>query len=462
MRVLLRYGWVIGSFALGIAACTGDDGPPGPPGPPGPQGPPGGAEGGAGGADAGELGPPGLEGPQGEKGDKGDPGDPGEPGPEGPPGEVPEGTLTATCLGPCHGFTGIVEQWKTSTHYATYIANLGGEEVATWTGSTACGNCHAIDAIEQRVDGNVNFAGTAGPKNVTTGQLNYLNSTNSRVVEATYAGQATVAVVHCTTCHEATPENDPHRTGDNYEPGSFPLRVPTDEPALIEKSAAGGSVDGTAARNYGTGNACIWCHKSRKDVTQYIAATGNSLNTNWGPHQGPQADVFTGKGGYHYPNVTYSSSSHEGFTNGCVDCHMASIPSNAGVGDHSFYPHLSTCQRQGCHTSATSFNVNNGQATVRNGLRELRRALNERELLTRGAGPLTEAELADDHFHEDKVATVTNVAGPTAGAVYNYLIIARGSGMGAHNPIYVQQLIYDSYRALTESAPNTFQTRPAP
>ena len=63
--------------------------------------------------------------------------------------------LPTSCLSPCHGFNGIVEQWKTSTHYSAFISNLGGDEVATWTGATACGNCHAADALQMRVAGAV-------------------------------------------------------------------------------------------------------------------------------------------------------------------------------------------------------------------------------------------------------------------------------------------------------------------
>ncbi len=55
--------------------------------------------------------------------------------------------LSTSCLTPCHGFNGIVEQWKTSTHYAAFVSNLGSDEVTTWTGATACGNCHSVDAL---------------------------------------------------------------------------------------------------------------------------------------------------------------------------------------------------------------------------------------------------------------------------------------------------------------------------
>lgn len=462
-----------GAFGLlGLLAmsCTGDAGKDGAVGPPGargatgPAGPPG--EGAAGAAD-GEPGPRGPAGPEGPPGPTGPAGPKGDDGSGGEGGAGPSDPLTVGCLGPCHGFTGIVEQWKTSTHFATFIANLGGEEVATWTGATTCGNCHAIDAIQQRVNGNVRFNGSTGPVNVTHGETNYVDTTNGRVVESLYAGQATVAVVHCTTCHEVSADNDPHLTGKPYTPGSFPLRVPSaaGDQARIEKSSALGVADGTEAGPYGMGNACIWCHKSRKDVTNYIAATNNLTSVNWGPHEGPQADIFSGKGGYHYSGQTYGASSHQGFVNGCVDCHMPSVAKNSGIGDHSFYPQLSACQKSGCHSTATSFDVGGGQSAMKGGIQELRVALNDLGWLTRSTAapyaPLAARDLADQAFQEDKVLPgATGVTADQAGALYNYLLLARGSGGGTHNPIYVRQLIFDSVKALTGSAPVTVPIRP--
>ena len=98
-----RYALVVFS-ALGLvaAACSGSDGADGKQGP------------------AGSDGAPGATGATGPTGATGAPGPTGATGPTGPGGSgadggVPEGGLTASCLGPCHGFGGIVEQWKTST-----------------------------------------------------------------------------------------------------------------------------------------------------------------------------------------------------------------------------------------------------------------------------------------------------------------------------------------------------------
>ena len=221
---LLLIGALIpGSLVVWLSACAGDNGKDGAVGPAGAQGPDG-APGATG--KAGPAGPVGAAGPQG---------DPGMTGSAGASGADTTGLLATSCLSPCHGFNGIVEQWKGSTHFATFIANLGGDEVATWTGPQACGNCHALDAIEQRVAGNVTFAGAGGPDSAH-GQLSYTNA--GKVAESTYAGQSTVAEVSCVTCHDSSAAIDPHVTGKTYTPNSFPLRVPTgaDDQALLERA----------------------------------------------------------------------------------------------------------------------------------------------------------------------------------------------------------------------------------
>jgi hypothetical protein len=416
----------------------------------------------------GDAGPPGAEGPAGPRGATGAMGAMGTPGAIGAAGSAgtAEGILNVSCLSPCHGFSGLVAQWQTSTHYATYISNLGGDEVPTWTGATACGNCHAIDAIAQRMAGNLGIVGTTAPSDPQHGKLEYVSSINQAVTEPTYLGHSTVAEVHCTTCHDVNASNDPHRTGATYVEGSFPLRVATgpDDQTLIEKGSAVGVSDGTPAGKFNVGNVCISCHRSRKDVTNYVLASNNLSSTHWGPHEGPQADVYSGKGGYQYPGKTYGNSSHQAFKNGCVDCHMPEVAANQGVGNHSFYAQLSACQKMGCHVNATSFDMAGGQSAVRSNLQDLRVALNTAGYLTRGTvapyPALSADELKDLTFSLDQVRPSTAVPADKAGAVYNYLVLARGSADGVHNPLYTKELIYDSYQAIAGTFPPSLPTRP--
>jgi len=437
---------VVGAV-LGAWACGGEDGTSGAMGPPGAKGEQG---------EPGEPGEPGSAGPEGEPGEPGPAGPPGPAGEQGPPGTggtggtIAAGVLTASCLQPCHSFSGIVEQWKTSRHYSTYIANLGDDEVDTWTGAKTCGNCHAVDGVEQRISGNVTFSGTTGPVELANGQLNYRNSGSGAISEIIYAGQATVAAVNCSTCHDDSPAHDPHLTGGDYVTGAFPLRVPSaaTDFSIVDRSATLGTSTGTHSRNYGVGNACIWCHKSRKDVTNYVLAANNNISSgSWGPHEGPTSDVYTGEGGYEFPGKNYGNSSHSNLATGCVQCHMPPLSANGGIGDHSFYPQLSACQQ--CHAGATSFDILGGQTQVSGMLQSLRVALNDLGMLTRdGINPLDADALEDTDFALDEALPQSGVSGEVAGPLYNYFVMARGSALGVHNPSYTQQIVYDSIEAV--------------
>ena len=460
VKIIIPLTGLLVSGSVILSACsgkTGADGEPGPPGSPGGQG------------------PRGEQGEKGEPGDPGTPGEPGEKGEQGPPGmgaggagtvELPEGTINSSCLTPCHAFTGVVEQWKTSTHYATFVANLGGEEAETWTGARSCGLCHAIDGIQVRLEETL-LGGS--PLHQEQGQINYLDG--SSVKEASYSGSASVAAVACSTCHDTSPENDPHLTGEDYTPGSFPLRVPTgsSEVAYLEKSSAPDLAEGTPTGAYRTGNACMWCHKSRKDVADYVTEPTNINNAHWGPHEGPQADIFTGLGGYHFTSKTYGSSTHQdasSLADGCASCHMPGIDSNEAVGNHSFKPQQSVCLD--CHSPAQlqdGFDVNGGQSLVKTMLRKLRILLNSDDTYhaltseTAAGAALSANALNGDDFALDEtrpgagLGAASTMSQDQAGAVYNYLLVARGSAFGVHNPRYTKQLIWDSYEALYNALP---------
>jgi len=420
---------------------------------------------------AGEEGQRGVAGPPGPVGSQGPSGTAGPPGPAGPPGSgmaIPDGGMAAglptSCLSPCHGFNGMVEQWKTSTHYSTFISNLGGEEVGTWTGPASCGNCHAQDALELRVAGTLGTLAGGVVTNPAHGELGYRNPSNGALAESTYAGNSKVAQVGCVTCHSVTEATDPHRTGLPYVAGSFPLRVPSgaSDPARIEKSPDTSGVIGTQA-GVGTSNTCIWCHRSRKDVTNYIGPQNSITSAHWGPHEGPQADVFSGAGGYHFAGRAYGASTHQQAL-GCVDCHMPQVAANSRSANHSFDPQLSACTS--CHIGATSFDINGGRSQVRSSIAELQKALNNAGYLSRSVAapyqPLSADELADGYFELDETRPGGGPDGGTlrltadqAGALYNYLIVVRDKSSGAHNPKYTRQLIFDAYFAITGLPPTT-------
>jgi hypothetical protein len=421
-------------------------------------------------------GPTGPAGTNGDNGPAGPQGTVGPAGPAGPPGEAgPPGTTTVgdagttipvSCLSPCHGFNGVVSQYQGSIHYLVYLANVDTTTAEEWTAPGApCGNCHAIDALQQRTSGSVGTNGDAAVASLANGELGYLDPTSGKLAAAAYVGSATVAQVYCSTCHAVTNQNDPHKTGVPWTPGSFPLYVSPDAGDIfLEKSPAAGSVTGSDVGFYGPGDTCMWCHRSRNDVTNYVTAS-NRMSTHWGPHEGPQADVFTGRGGYEYPNQSYGTSTHQQKLS-CVDCHMPDVATNAGVPNHTFNPQISTCSASSCHTPApTTFDVAGGEATVKSVLTDLERAMNNLGWLTRSStapyATLTDNDagtglVGDGNWALDQPMPGVTLTGPQAGAMYNYILVARGGAFGVHNPLYVKQLMYDSYVAVTGGPPPTF------
>ncbi len=404
--------------SAGVVACTGSDGAPG------------------------ATGTAGASGPAGT---------PGQPGAEGKPG-VPDGGvgLGSACTTPCHTFNGVVDQWRFSNHSHPQNNEIGGG---------SCGNCHAVDGIQQRRANAYAIAADGGtPTNVANGHINYVGA-GGAVSEIGYGGATAIGRIHCSTCHDFNPTTDPHVTG-KYVAGQAPIRVPggVNDKAYIEKSTDGGAPVGQAV-GFKTGNLCVFCHKSRKDIASYITASNAMSNFRWGPHAGPQTDVYSGKGGYHFAGLAYGSSTHTTVSDGCVSCHMRPVPGNNNVPDHTMKPQVAYCKT--CHTqyTGTDFNIQGGRTVVKNALTELQAALNTAGLLTRSeVAPypeLSDEERADGQFHLDYARPKSGVGGanlvldaPTAGALYNYFIVARGKDLGVHNPTYAKQLLWDSIRQI--------------
>lgn len=406
--------------------------------------------------DAASVGEPGAPGAPGVAGP---PGAPGAAGPAGPGAALPDaGFGSAACTAGCHTMGGVVEQWRFSNHSHPQESEVG-------TG--ACGNCHGVDALSQRLAGSYGTAPDAGaPSNVEQGHLSY-RAANGSVGEIAYGGATVIGRIHCTTCHDFNPSTDPHVTG-SYAPRQAPVRVPSGpaDTAYVEASPAGATTPVGQPVSYGLGNMCVYCHKSRKDVTLYITASNSMSSTRWGPHNGPQADLYSGLGGYAFAGQTYSGSAHQTLGDACVSCHMQPVESNGNMPDHTMKPALTLCKT--CHTqySGSNFDVNSGQSRVRAALSELEALLDQAGLLTRSSSPPYQAlqpeELADDQFHLDSPRPGSGGGGanqvltaPRAGALYNFLVIARGKDYGVHNPVYTKQLLWDSIVELKGSNPTS-------
>src|SRR4029079_17195423 len=122
---------------------------------------------------------------------------------------------------------------------------------------------------------------------------------------------------------------------------------------------------------------------------------------------------------------------------------------------HSFFPQIDTCSGTGCHAAASlASELNSSRGVFNAAMQDLQRVLHNKGFLTRqttsGPAPsLSNGELADKQFPLDKSRNPggTLTARETRG-LYNYFLIARGGALGAHNPLYTKQLIFDSYVAV--------------
>lgn len=94
--------------------------------------------------------------------------------------------------------------------------------------------------------------------------------------------------------------------------------------------------------NLGAGAICLNCHQSRTEAGAGVAAA--TLNSRFGPHHGPQGDLFIGNNMLELGGVKLLNTNHKGYTkDGCVTCHMfgsSTIADANGniipVGGHSF------------------------------------------------------------------------------------------------------------------------------
>jgi len=163
-------------------------------------------------------------------------------------------------------------------------------------------------------------------------------------------------------------------------------------------------------------------------------------------------DSFTGVGGYHFPGQTYGESTHEQRLS-CVDCHMVPVADNSSVPDHSFNPNLSACLS--CHATATTFDVNGFESDVKAALTQIETWFNAQGLLTRATAtpyiPLTPTQLGDGNWAEDMPVPGSGTDGGLltqnqAGALYDYILVARGGAYGVHNPKSVSYTHLDVYK----------------
>jgi len=222
--------------------------------------------------------------------------------------------------------------------------------------------------------------------------------------------------INCTACHPL------HST---FTYNDFGFRV-TDAVDMV-----GGSFN----KDDGS-NLCATCHQTRRPEPNIDVPgeTYNITSTHYGPHHGPQANLFAGvgfaeiAGSFDYPVA--GSTAHTSQTS-CVTCHMGDFDNQQG--GHSFSPSLESCQA--CHATS-SFDYSGKQTVTEEQLHELRGLL-----ITLG---VVEYVIADEAY-EPVVGThpMVQVQG-----FFNWVGIEEDRSLGVHNPKYVSALLLNSIEAM--------------
>ncbi len=257
----------------------------------------------------------------------------------------------------------------------------------------------------------------------------------------------------CFTCH------NPHENGD------FELR--TTKPVTL---VSGVQVD------LGKGTLCANCHQARTAPENVVKPTlAMKVSSHFGPHHGPQANLFVGNGAYEFPGKVYKNSGHRiEAKDSCIDCHMA-LPkgrygSTPALGGHSFFlsdrhengnVSLLTAPCESCHAGIKQlkgtrfYNVPAGDDYDGDGTIEAAQVevegLIARLVNAEGNGLLQKGPQALFTATGDwNVIQDLELQRSTAemAALFNYKFFVEDRSMGAHNLIYTVQVLMDTISIL--------------
>lgn len=320
-------------------------------------------------------GPAGLSGLDGQNGQDGSDGSDGS-----------DGVISCTI---CHEGTQISSkkfQYSTSGHNeGLFVAYAGGK--------ARCAECHSSEGFLE---------------------YQYKGSVDSDILSP--------SAFSCKTCHPL------HTT---FEYTDFGLR--TDAPVAMKFNK------GSTVLDLGDeSNLCVNCHQTRTAEPNSASpgATFSIESIHYGPHHGPQANLFEGIGFaeidgpivYPAPGLSLHRTQAS-----CISCHMAEFSANTG--GHTFKPSLAKCNS--CHTfTATTFNYFGKQTDIQLQLDDLRD-----QLLSLGVIEWIEA----DQTYEPVVGTYPMVQ---AQAYFNWIGLTEDRSLGVHNPVYTRALLTNSIAAL--------------
>lgn len=349
-------------------------------------------------------------------------------------------------------------------------------------GSTAfpseCANCH----------------GDAPTYAVLGARLGYEHSGHALGFERSGHGNAMYANGSgCQTCHTHegfvakvnAVEPQPEFIANPSQPSCFTCHKPHESFDFSLRTTAPVTLANGTVFDKGGSNICAECHQSRTDASTISAMPAGKISAHFGPHHGPQADLFSATNAFEFAGKQYSSSAHKfAIDEGCTSCHMT-LPEgryglSAEIGGHSFSiagdVHGSEkLNLAGCVACHADMKQAKGEALIdyvakddydQDGELELIQlevqGLLDRLVNQQGSGLLqrsTPALFDAQGQFIQRAGSNELVAQQLVGALYNYKLFGEEDcSLGMHNPTYTLQVLTDTVEALDPA----FDTRARP
>lgn len=237
--------------------------------------------------------------------------------------------------------------------------------------------------------------------------------------------------INCTACHEPHDATNPHQ-----------LRSVADV-TLMDTSKPGGP---TVVTEGGNGKLCMNCHISRRDAVTYVET--DSPGSHFGPHHGPQTDMFVGANAITYDKDIPSSAHYGVIEDSCATCHMqetsTTSPEWTHVGGHTWEMAWDgpegrvelTAACTACHGEIEGFNFRrkdyDGDGMVEGVQTEVKGLLTKLELMLPPVGSAYPEPGPDNlDIGNNKGWTRQQLK-----AAYNYLFVVEDGSWGAHNMSY--------------------------
>jgi hypothetical protein len=273
--------------------------------------------------------------------------------------------------------------------------------------SSSCAQCH-------------NGGGFVDYAKATTGK------SSVKTLQKSYPG----IPLTCSACH------DPHDATN---------------PNQIRKVTADTLTNGFSITSGGNGELCMNCHRSRTGVNAAIKA---GYKSHFGPHNGPQTDMFWGQNGYQFgDNSITGTSTHTQLTDACVTCHMASVTVDPKavnlLGGHTWkmsgpdsagtvVDNTTACQS--CHGPITDFDqirASADYAGIANGGPIPGVQTEVDSLLSKLAAQLPDSLVAGTI----STSGAKKLTSDQLGAYWDYLLVLKDGSRGVHNANYTFALL---------------------